>query len=101
MGADGWHSLIGTFGELAGAAGTVNIPAGGVLLLLSVHASAGSATFQIFNGPAVAVINGAAPLVYQFAHTLVRATGPTPTASNQVVFTNTDHYYIQYIQMRN
>jgi len=101
MGADGWHSLIGTFGDIAGTAGTAQIPAGGVVLLVSAHASVNAATFQIFGGAQVPVINGAATIIYEFPHTLIRATGATPAATNQIVFVNTDHFYIQYVVMRN
>lgn len=92
-----WHSLVGTFGQRAGTAGTETLPAGACVLLLSVHSSAGAATFQVFGGPSVAVVNGAAPMIYEFPHLLVQANSAN---SGQIVFTNTDHYYIQYVVLR-
>lgn len=90
-----WHSLVGVFGDLAGTSGTATLPAGAVLLTLSAHASAGSATFQIFNGATVPVINGAATLVYTFEHTLIQA--KSGAGNNTITFTNTDHYYLQWV----
>lgn len=88
-----WHSLTGTFGDASGTAGTVTLPAGAIVLLVSAHASAGSATLQILGGATVPVINGAATIIYEFGHTLVRAN----RASSTIVFTNTDHYYVQWV----
>lgn len=91
-----WQGLVGTFGQMAGTAGTATLPAGASLILLSVHSSVANATFQIFpQGPAVAVINGAAPLVYEFPHLLIQANSVN---GGTITFTNTDHYYIQFFR---
>lgn len=90
-----WHELIGDIGQNAGTAGTVTLPSGAALLTISVHASAGSATFTLFGGPAVPVINGASPLFLNFQHLLWLASGASTAA--QIVFTNTDHYWVNWV----
>lgn len=96
--ASDWHALVGTFGQLAGTSGTVTLPAGACALLISAHASANGAYFTIFGGPQVPVINGAATIIYEFTHTLVQATSSN---SGTIVFSGTDHYYIQYFKPGN
>lgn len=90
----GWHNLVGKFTDYAGTAGTVTLPAGGIVLLVSAHASVANATFQLLGGASVPVINGAATIIYEFDHSFIRAT----SAANTLVFTNTDHFYVQVYQ---
>jgi hypothetical protein len=88
-----WHDLIGTIGQAAGTAGTVTLPSGAALLLLTVHSTAGG-SFTLFGGPSVAVIATAAPIFIEFNHTLWQAEGGGSAA--QIVFTNTDHYWLNW-----
>jgi hypothetical protein len=87
-----WHNLNGTLAQAAGTSGTVTLRAGSIVLLVIAHASAGSATVSILGGAAIPIVNGAAPIVIQNWHTLLKV-----DASNTgtIVFTNTDSYYVQ------
>jgi hypothetical protein len=87
-----WHNLVGTLATFSGTSGTVTPRAGSVLLQIVVHASVAGATLSIFGGPAIPIINGAAPLVLQNYHTLQKADASN---SGTIVFTNTDSYYVQ------
>jgi hypothetical protein len=89
-----WHELLGQIGQAAGAAGTVTLPAGAVLILLTVHSTAGG-SFTLFGGPAVAVIANAAPIFLEFNHTLWQAQGVGAQA--QIVFATTDHYWLNWV----
>lgn len=89
-----WHELLGTIGQAAGAAGTVTLPSGACLILITVHATT-AGTFTIFGGPSVAVIANAAPIFIEFNHTLWQASGSGTAA--QIVFTGTDHYWLNWV----
>ena len=96
------RGLIGTIGYHAGASGTVTIPKGAQLLQIVVHASAGSATVTIFGGDAIPVVNGSNTMFIQFLHTLWQAFNNATTAGSQdVVFVNTDSYFVEYIKSGN
>lgn len=87
-----WHNLNGTLAQAAGTSGTVTLRAGSIVLLVIAHASAGGASVSILGGPSIPIINGAAPIVIQNYHTLLKV-----DASNAgtIVFTGTDLYYVQ------
>lgn len=86
--------MNGTVGYAAGAAGTVNVPAGAVVLQIIAHASAGAATVQLFGGTPIPIVNGAPPTQIRFHHTLWQANSLNGTA---IVFTNTDSYFVEWV----
>lgn len=93
-----WHELSGSQpGYATGTSGTVTVPAGASVVLIVVHASAGSATMALFGGSAVPIINGAPPAEFRFNHTLWQST----SASSTIVFTNTDSYFVHWIRAGN
>lgn len=92
-----WHSLVGVPGYATGTAGTIQVPAGAIIHLITVHSTSGG-SFTILGGPAIAVIANAAPLVYQFQHTLFQA---NVSNGGTLVFTNTDHYFVHWIRQGN
>lgn len=94
-----WHTLIGTPGYAAGTTGTATIPAGSILILLTAHASAASATVSIFGGAAIPVpAAGTQYLTLQFNHTLFQANSVN---SGQIIFTNCDHYFVHWVREGN
>jgi hypothetical protein len=62
--------------------------------MIIVHASAGAATLSIFGGPAIPVINGAAPLIIQTQHLLFTNNARTTVGWGTIVGVNTDHLYV-------
>jgi hypothetical protein len=90
-----WHELVGPFAYAAGTAGTVTVPSSAVVTKIITHASTGSATCAIFGGTPIPIINGAPPTVFDFMHDCVKPQGNSTAA--QIVFANTDSYYVEYI----
>ena len=97
----GWR-----FYEVAGAAGTVLLPAGACIILIITHATAAAATLQLLGGPngngqgaLIPVIAGANQLTIQNYHPLHQANAGSVAKS--LVFTNTDSYYVQYVSPGN
>ena len=100
-----WHSLVGTFGYLSGSSGTVTVPAGAVVMQILVHSSTfpGGGTMTIFNSQTIPIIaNTTGLLEFRMNHTLMQSQNNTTTAGSQnIVFTNTDTYYIEYCKAGN
>ena len=90
-----WRELVGPFAYAAGANGTVTVPSSAIVTKIIVHASAGSATVTIFGGTAIPIINGAPPTQFNFMHDCCQPQGGSAAA--QIVFANTDSYYVEYI----
>lgn len=86
-----WQGLPGKFKDYGGASGTITIGPGECLITLIVHASSANATFQVFGGATVPVINGANALIIQHNHTGFQANSLN---AGTVIFTNTDEYYV-------
>jgi hypothetical protein len=95
MGASAWHGLIGTPGYLAGASGTVTLPANATLIAVVAHATA-AGSFTLLGGPSVPVPAGT-QIALDFKHALFVAQG----ASAQIVFTGTDSYFVHYVKQGN
>lgn len=94
-----WQQIVGTPGYATGAAGTATVPAGAVVHIISAHASSASATVAIFGGAAIPVPSaGTQYLLLQFNHTLFQANAQN---GGQIVFTNTDHYFVHWIRQGN
>jgi hypothetical protein len=92
MGASAWHGLVGTPGYAAGAAGTVVVPVGAVVIAIIAHAtSAGS--FTLFGGASVPVPAGS-QISLDFKHALFQSQG----AGGSIVFTGTDSYLVHYVR---
>jgi hypothetical protein len=94
--------LVGTWGYLAGTTGTVVVPQGARVIQIVAHASSAGAALLIFNGDSIPVIDGAAPLVLPFLHGLLQSGNDTTTAGSQdIVFSNTDSYFVEYVKSGN
>lgn len=94
--------LVGTWGYAAGTTGTVTVPKGARVVSIAVHSSAGSGSLVIFNGATIPVVNGAPPLVLSFLHGLLQSGNDTTTAGSQdLVFANTDSYFVEYVKSGN
>ena len=93
-----WN-LIGTPGYMAGASGTVTLPADAMILQIISHSSAAGGSFSIFGGPAIPVVNGAPSLIIDFKHRLYSSSGSGTSA--QIVFTNTDQYFVHWVRQAN
>lgn len=97
-----WRELVGTIGYVAGASGTVTVPAGACVLKIVAHASVGAATIVMFNGDAIPIVNGAPPIELSFMHTLWQSRNNTSLAGSQnIVFTNTDSYFVEFVKSGN
>lgn len=93
-----WN-LIGTPGYAAGVSGTVTLPADAMVLQIISHSSVAGGTVAILGGAAIPVISGAPSLIIDFKHRLYSASGSG--ASAQIVFTNTDQYFVHWVRQAN
>ena len=93
------YNLIGTPGYAAGVSGTVTLPNDAMVLQIITHASAAGGSFAIFGNAAIPIVNGAPSLILSFGHRLYSASGTGPGA--QVVFTNTDQYFVHWVRAAN
>ena len=91
-----WHGLIGSPGYTAGSVGTATVPTGSVIIAVTVHASAGGASFTMLNGASVPVPNGST-ISLDFKHALFQASG----GNNTLVFTGTDMYFVHWVKQGN
>lgn len=87
-------SLAGKWVYKAGTVGTVTVPIGAAILQLRAHAS-GAATVSIFGGDAVPIISGESAFILRFSHLLATSSN----ASQAIVFTGTDSYLVEYVQV--
>jgi hypothetical protein len=88
------YKLAGTWKYAAGAAGTVTLPQGSVLLQAFGEdaTGGGTATVQIFGGAVALLPTYATPM--RFMHRLNVA----PAApNNTIIFTGTTSYFVEYI----
>jgi hypothetical protein len=92
-----WHSFIGRTFQYAGAAGTVTLSDGEIVYMVVVY-STGGGSWTMFGGPSIPVVATAAPQNYQFDHTLFVAPWG---GSNTLVFTGTNHYFVNTIRSGN
>lgn len=97
MGASAWHGLPGTPGYFAGAAGTVTLPAGAILIAITAHATAAS-SLTIFGGQSIPIPAGMT-WVLDLKHANFSAYGTGAQA--QLVFTGTDSYFVHWNRMGN
>jgi hypothetical protein len=86
-----WHELAGLWAYAAGAAGTVTLPAGALILQVKAHSSSGTGTVSILGGTNIPV--GGDWLNIQFLHDLVQT---STNGSLAIVFTGTDSYFVEY-----
>jgi len=93
------YNLIGTPGYMAGTSGTVTLPNDAMILQIITHSSAAGGSFAIFGGAAIPVVNGAPSLILSFNHRLYSSSGTG--AGAQVVFFNTDQYFLHYVRQAN
>lgn len=100
-----WHSLVGTPGYLSGTSGTVTVPAGASVVQILVHSSTfpGGGTMTIFGGTSIPIVaNTTGMLEFRYFHTLIQAINNSRIAGSQdIVFTNTDSYYVEYVKAGN
>ena len=87
------YEIVGTPGYLGGASGTAQVPQGAVVLSVVAHASS-AATMVMFSGVSVAINSGQTLQLY-FNHRLWQSKG-SPGPLNQIVFTGTDSYWVEY-----
>ena len=90
-----WRELIGSRVYKAGTNGTVSLPAGAFITRIWAHSTAGG-TVTIFGGDAAPVIANNNWEYQAFHDQLVARTGAL-----DVVFTNTDSYFIEYFKSGN
>jgi hypothetical protein len=96
-----YRKLSGLFGYKSGTAATVTVPKGAVVLQIVVHATASAATVVIFGGTSIPIIAGAPPTQLLFQHDMLQSQNDTTTSGSQdIVFVNTDSYYVDWIVQR-
>lgn len=88
-------TIQGTWRYAAGTSGTVTLPKGATVKQIVAHASAGGASFTIFNGSSIPVPSGATITLRQI-HDQAGA-GQTPGGDLTIVFTGTDMYFVESI----
>ncbi len=97
-----YNDIAGTWAYVTGTSGTKTIPSGARVLSVYAHAATGGgATVQIFNGNAIPIpITNSSPgwLVLKMNHGLcVAGNDNTTSGSGDIVFTNTDALFVEYI----
>lgn len=90
------HIAPGKVAYVAGTATTEKIPAGAKLLQI-IAFGAGGATVSIFGGAAIPVpVSG--PLVIRFVHDMWQSDNDDARPTSQdVVFTSTTGYFVEYV----
>jgi hypothetical protein len=95
----GWQQLVGVPGYSTGTAGTVIVPSGAFVHIITAHASSASATMAIFGGAAIPVPAAGTQYLYlQFAHTLFQSNVQN---GGSIVFVNTDHFFVHWVRQGN
>lgn len=95
-----YRELVGTWAYAAGTAGTVTVPAGAIVTQIIVHATA-AATMTIFGGATITIIAGEEN-AFRFMHGLAQSQNNSTTSGSQnIVFTSTDKYFVEYVKAGN
>jgi hypothetical protein len=78
----------------AGTSGTLTVPVGASILQIVAHASDPAATLVIFGGDTMPIVEDAPPSRLEFSHLNIMSR----TGAADIVFTNTDSYFVEYVQ---
>lgn len=91
-----YNELVGKIAYKAGASGTVTLPINARIINIIAHAST-SGTVSIFGGDNIPVI-GVSGINILFNHQLfVSGNNSSVAGSQNVVFTGTDSYFVEYV----